>query len=90
MGSFMEDVMKDMPPRQLASELWLAAAAKCVRRKDNRSKEIAIAQMRQQKAFVPADRLVGESIQATDFGCTQTRSTERLGVDHGEGGIGGP
>ena len=57
-------VLMGMAQRPLASKLWLAAAAKCVHRMDNRRGEIAIAQIFPRGASGLAD--VGGGIRGGD------------------------
>ena len=52
--------MEEMPHRQLASKLWLAATAGWVDRVNTRPRELMVAEICPQTASVLADRLLGE------------------------------
>ena len=59
--------MKETAEGQLALKICLAATAKCVDRMDARPKQLTIAEICPQNAFLLADRLVGESTHGARF-----------------------
>ena len=86
----MEAVLKEVSRRQLALKLRLAAAAECVDRVDSRRSELMVAVLYPRSDFASADRLVGNSAEAMFLRRPSTQAAQQLGINSGEGTLGGP